>query len=45
MEAEGLLFPANDGAIQTTGQFFVVDGGQLAGQKPWLYLLNHKTYY
>jgi NAD(P)-dependent dehydrogenase (short-subunit alcohol dehydrogenase family) len=34
------LFLASDQAKYITGQTFVIDGGQLAGQKPWKDLLK-----
>jgi 3-oxoacyl-[acyl-carrier protein] reductase len=34
------LFLASDQAEYITGQTFVIDGGQLAGQKPWDWLLR-----
>jgi len=34
------LFLASDEAAYITGQTFVIDGGQLAGQKPWASLLG-----
>jgi 3-oxoacyl-[acyl-carrier protein] reductase len=35
-----VLFLAGDEAEYITGQTFVIDGGQLAGQKPWDWLLK-----
>jgi NAD(P)-dependent dehydrogenase (short-subunit alcohol dehydrogenase family) len=34
------LFLASDEASFINGQTFVIDGGQLAGQKPWKDLLK-----
>jgi len=34
------LFLASDEAEYINGQTFVIDGGQLAGQKPWRSLLD-----
>ena len=35
------LFHASDEAAYITAQTFVIDGGQLAGQKPWEWLLKN----
>lgn len=35
-----ILFLSSDKAEYITGQFFVIDGGQLAGQKPWDWMLE-----
>jgi 3-oxoacyl-[acyl-carrier protein] reductase len=37
------LFLASDQAKYITGQTFVIDGGQLAGQKPWKELLKQMS--
>jgi 3-oxoacyl-[acyl-carrier protein] reductase len=34
------LFLASDEATYVTGETFIIDGGQLAGQKPWDWLLK-----